>query len=171
MGPSYGARTLRRRIFEERIRNYHFASSTSMRNGCCLCSFEKLPEGPSRRFSESFQSGLRYARSGGRARAKLLVCMRQRASQFPLQPYSGDVRSIPERLADEVRDGGQAQTEEEAAAAQTGPAGRIRTTDLRKFEYPCPPSAGYTRPFAANSLRIRIAMPISPLIHLRPNTS
>ena len=83
----------------------------------------------------------------------------------------GDVRSIPERLADEVRDGGQAQTEEGAAAAQTGPTGRIRTTGLRNFEYPCSPSAGYPCPFAANSFRIRIAMPISPLIHLRPNTS
>src|SRR5450756_1631371 len=83
----------------------------------------------------------------------------------------GDVRSVPERLADEVRDGGQAQTEEEAAAAQTGPAGRIRTADLRKFEYPCPPAAGYPCPFAAKSFKIRIAMPISPLIHLRSNTS
>jgi hypothetical protein len=83
----------------------------------------------------------------------------------------GDVRSVPERLADEVRDGGQAQTEEEAAAAQTGPAGRIRTTGLRKFEYPCPPAPGYPYPFAAKSFRIRIAMPISPLIHLPSNTS
>src|SRR5450756_1071460 len=58
----------------------------------------------------------------------------------------GDVRSVPERLADEVRDGGQAQTEEEAAAAQTGPAGRLRTTGLRKFGYPCPPAAGYPCP-------------------------
>ena len=55
--------------------------------------------------------------------------------------------------------------------SQTGPAGRIRTTGLRKFEYPCPPAIEYPCPFAAKSLRIRIAMPISSLIYLRPNTS
>ena len=55
----------------EKTRSIHrFSSSTSTRSGFCRCWFEKLPDGRSRRFSESFQSGLRCACSGGRARAK-----------------------------------------------------------------------------------------------------
>jgi hypothetical protein len=48
---------------------------------------------------------------------------------------------------------------------------RIPAADPGKFEYPCPPAIEYLCPFAAKSFRIRIAMPISPLIDLRPNTS
>ena len=54
-----------------------------MRNGCCLCSFEKLPEGWSRRGKTLVDVCAR----GGIVVAVALVCARQRPRQFPLRPY------------------------------------------------------------------------------------
>ena len=75
--------------------------------------------------------------------------------------------------ADGVRDPRHDAEAEGRCKSPTRLAARIRipAVDLGEFEYPCPPVAGYPCPFAPRSPEIRIAMPIPPLIHLRPNTS
>jgi hypothetical protein len=64
-----------------------FVSSTSMRNGCCPCSFEKLPEGRSRRSAKGLER-VEGCALGARTTTNPLFCARQRASQFPLHPYT-----------------------------------------------------------------------------------
>jgi hypothetical protein len=61
---------------------HRFASSTSMRNGCCPFWFEKQPEGRSPREETSVD----VCAHGGIVASEALVCARQRPPQFPLRP-------------------------------------------------------------------------------------
>ncbi len=62
-------------------------SSTSMRSGCCRYSFEKQPEGRSRISAKGVRAS-RCVPAETESPRKALVSARQRASQFPLRPYS-----------------------------------------------------------------------------------
>src|ERR1017187_9297503 len=65
---------------------HRFASTTSMRSGCCPCWFEKQPEGESRRSATG--AGLAdVCALGAPTTMKPLDCTRQDGRKFPLRPY------------------------------------------------------------------------------------
>ena len=58
-----------------------------MRSNCCRCSFEKQPEGRSRRSAKG--AGVaRRARAERKSKGETLVFERQDGPQFPLRPYT-----------------------------------------------------------------------------------
>ena len=62
-----------------------------MRSGCCRYSFEKQPEGRSRISAKGVRAS-RCVPAETESPRKALVSARQRASQFPLRPYTGPIQ-------------------------------------------------------------------------------